>query len=110
MEFPKVDLRSRRDDSRRVGLRPRRGSSTTRRDPVDKNIILAKEDFRHRRTIIQLNRPDVMNALNRQLMSELSVCIEEFRAFFERRVGIREEEFLHAVFNRGPKGRNASVC
>ena len=74
---------------------------------VDKNIILAKEDTI---AIIQLNRPDVLNALNRQLMTELSACLEEFRAFLERRIGIREEEFLHAVFKRGPEGRNASVC
>ncbi len=40
----------------------------------DKNIILTKED-----TIatIQLNRPDVLNALNHQQMSELSVSLEQ---------------------------------
>lgn len=39
-----------------------------------KNIILTKEIPI---AVIQLNRPDVLNALNRELMTELTACLEE---------------------------------
>lgn len=42
--------------------------------PADKNIIFTKEDSI---AAIQLNLPDVLNALNHQQMSEPSVCLEQ---------------------------------
>lgn len=38
-----------------------------------KNIILTKEIPI---AVIQLNRPEVMNALNRGMMTELAACLE----------------------------------